>query len=501
MQIRSQERPKHIFISYRVKDKAGNEDGHAGRLWDRLKQKFPADVFLDREGIEGGELWEQKIEKALECCQILIVLVTPAWRAKIAELKKKKDWVRKEIEAALRRKITILVVRAGGALPLTKEELKLGPELQLELQPEPQPELQLEPYDLEDLVQYQAATPLDYSGGLYDESFNKLTDIIERQLGQRRWTYWVTGLGLVAISALLLYWIPAAFPLSSFYTLLLACSLASPALALWLWNRRWKKYSRGIALFSAFFLPAVLIALFSSFLNTPVLILSADRNLPIEKVENILDGKPKKEVFSTTSPKPGHSEYIQLWRNGSPPVLLLVSIPGQPAQCVAPEYQAPFPISRIHLGAQDIHWSGVVLFPELALYSELNDSRKSTQQETLKFFLREPGSAEDIPLKPTIPSYKGGVIWIGNGGNHLQPKLPEMPPGVDPNKDGMHKKYLEEWGTKINWIPPISPCGITAGSQLRWQLTTANEKSILHERSLPVTGTFQTAWLRSGVLR
>lgn len=91
-----------IFISYSSKDRE-----FALEMADRLEQFF--DVWIDREGLEGGMAWEQAIESALKDCQIFIVIVSPDSNLS--------DWVARETilaEQLKKHRIPILLV---GELP------------------------------------------------------------------------------------------------------------------------------------------------------------------------------------------------------------------------------------------------------------------------------------------------------------------------------------------------------------------------------------------------
>jgi hypothetical protein len=93
-----------IFISYRRDDSAG----HAGRLADRLGQRVgPDHVFRDIEDIAAGEDFVACLERKLDECQVVLVLIGPRWLAVGAggrpRLFDEQDWVRREIARALDR--------------------------------------------------------------------------------------------------------------------------------------------------------------------------------------------------------------------------------------------------------------------------------------------------------------------------------------------------------------------------------------------------------------
>ena len=69
-----------IFISYRRTDTGG----HAGRLFDRLRHWFDAEViFYDLDGIDIGEVFPERIEHAVNSAAVVLVLIGPDWLEKI----------------------------------------------------------------------------------------------------------------------------------------------------------------------------------------------------------------------------------------------------------------------------------------------------------------------------------------------------------------------------------------------------------------------------------
>ena len=116
-----------IFISYRRSDAAG----HAGRLFDRLEQWFGADeLFYDRDSIDSGDMFPQRLEDAVNAAKIVLVLIGPDWLAEINERAAlpSVDFVRVEVESALRlraanRTPKVIPVLMGGAKPPSMPEL------------------------------------------------------------------------------------------------------------------------------------------------------------------------------------------------------------------------------------------------------------------------------------------------------------------------------------------------------------------------------------------
>lgn len=114
----------YIFICYRRDDTAG----YAGRLYDRLAARFGEDrVFMDIDGIGLGTDFVEEIEKAIGTCKVQIVMIGRRW-ASITDssgarrLDDPDDYVRLEIETALKRKIRVIpALIAGAAMPKPEE--------------------------------------------------------------------------------------------------------------------------------------------------------------------------------------------------------------------------------------------------------------------------------------------------------------------------------------------------------------------------------------------
>jgi hypothetical protein len=108
-----------IFINYRRSDATA----HAGRLSDSLKRKFDDDsVFLDMadDGIGAGREFSKVLTSEVSNCDVLLVVIGPTWESCVGDtgqrrLEEADDWVRKEIAAALERKVLVIPVRVGGA--------------------------------------------------------------------------------------------------------------------------------------------------------------------------------------------------------------------------------------------------------------------------------------------------------------------------------------------------------------------------------------------------
>ena len=106
-----------IFISYRRQD----EPNFSGRLYDTLAHTFGADnVFMDIDSIEPGLDFEEVINQALSQCKVLVVILGKSWLNAIdaegrPRLDDPHDYVRVEIETALKRGIRAIPILVEGA--------------------------------------------------------------------------------------------------------------------------------------------------------------------------------------------------------------------------------------------------------------------------------------------------------------------------------------------------------------------------------------------------
>ena len=105
-----------IFVSYRRDDTAG----HAGRLYDRLAERFgKQQLFRDVDQIHLGEDFVDAIERGVASCKVLLAIIGPRWlqaqdkRGK-RRLDDPRDFVRLEIATALSRQVPVIPVLVGG---------------------------------------------------------------------------------------------------------------------------------------------------------------------------------------------------------------------------------------------------------------------------------------------------------------------------------------------------------------------------------------------------
>jgi TIR domain/Carboxypeptidase regulatory-like domain len=101
-----------IFISYRRNESAG----HAGRLFDRLTARFGEDrVFMDVDTLAPSDRFATRIEKAIATADVMLVLIGPGWMAQADRLANPDDFIRREIQAALRVECRLVPVCLDGA--------------------------------------------------------------------------------------------------------------------------------------------------------------------------------------------------------------------------------------------------------------------------------------------------------------------------------------------------------------------------------------------------
>jgi formylglycine-generating enzyme required for sulfatase activity len=99
-----------IFLSYRRSDSAGV----AGRIYDRLRAHFGDDaVFMDIDSIPFGEDFRTRIDLAVSQADLVLAVIGPRWSGKSETSRRiddSRDFVRIEIESALKRGIPVIPV-------------------------------------------------------------------------------------------------------------------------------------------------------------------------------------------------------------------------------------------------------------------------------------------------------------------------------------------------------------------------------------------------------
>lgn len=114
-----------IFISYRREDTADI----TGRIYDRLTYKYgtPA-VFKDVDSIPPGRDFREYLDSKIKECAVLLVVIGDNWLKEDPKTGKPRldnpdDYVRIEIESALKRKIPVIPLLVEGASRPPQESL------------------------------------------------------------------------------------------------------------------------------------------------------------------------------------------------------------------------------------------------------------------------------------------------------------------------------------------------------------------------------------------
>ena len=114
-----------IFISYRRSDSSG----YAGRIFDRLAPSFSREhVFMDVDNIELGVDFVEVLSDRVASCDALLAIIGHDWLNSLDARGKRRlddphDFVRIEIEAALKRNTRVIPVLVEGATMPSSEEL------------------------------------------------------------------------------------------------------------------------------------------------------------------------------------------------------------------------------------------------------------------------------------------------------------------------------------------------------------------------------------------
>jgi hypothetical protein len=114
-----------IFINYRRED----SEGVTGRLYDTLRSHFSQKkLYMDIENIEPGMDFVEAIENALAQCDVLLVVIGKQWvnirdDAGRRRLDNLNDYVRLEIEIALKQNMRIIPVLVEGATMPNAQEI------------------------------------------------------------------------------------------------------------------------------------------------------------------------------------------------------------------------------------------------------------------------------------------------------------------------------------------------------------------------------------------
>lgn len=100
-----------VFVSYRIDDSVYAATAVADRLAQALGT---ANVFRDRDALAPGELYPERIRRALERCDVVLALIGPSWLdiedGSGRRLDDPRDWVRTELRLAFERGIPVVPV-------------------------------------------------------------------------------------------------------------------------------------------------------------------------------------------------------------------------------------------------------------------------------------------------------------------------------------------------------------------------------------------------------
>ncbi len=114
-----------IFISYRRDDAPGS----TGRLYDRLADSFPREaLFMDVDAMVPGVDFVRELDEAVQDCDVLLAVIGRHWLDAAApsgarRLDDPEDFVRIEVETALKQRIRVIPVLVDGAQMPAAEEL------------------------------------------------------------------------------------------------------------------------------------------------------------------------------------------------------------------------------------------------------------------------------------------------------------------------------------------------------------------------------------------
>jgi uncharacterized membrane protein YhaH (DUF805 family) len=106
-----------VFLNYRH----GDSDGSAGRIFDLLSPRLKdAKIFMDVDALEPGVDFTRAIDEQLAECAYFIAVIGPNWANAQGPDGRRRlddpgDYVRLEIEAALRRGVRVVPVLVDGA--------------------------------------------------------------------------------------------------------------------------------------------------------------------------------------------------------------------------------------------------------------------------------------------------------------------------------------------------------------------------------------------------
>jgi hypothetical protein len=113
-----------IFLAYRRQEASAV----AGRLHDRLVDRFGPAIFMDVSSIEIGQDFVKAIEQAVASSQVMLVLIGNEWNTLVdnegrRQLDNPEDFIRVELEAALEHGLHIIPVLIDDARMPRRQDL------------------------------------------------------------------------------------------------------------------------------------------------------------------------------------------------------------------------------------------------------------------------------------------------------------------------------------------------------------------------------------------
>lgn len=113
-----------IFLSYRREEASAV----AGRLYDRLVDRFGPEVFMDLYSIEAGMDFVEAIEQSVASSQVMLVLIGNEWITQAdsegrRRLDNPNDFIRLELEAALEHDLRVIPVLIDNARMPRRQDL------------------------------------------------------------------------------------------------------------------------------------------------------------------------------------------------------------------------------------------------------------------------------------------------------------------------------------------------------------------------------------------
>lgn len=113
-----------VFISYRRSDFGGHAEGFVGRIFDRLVSAYgEQNVFMDVDRIPPGVRFDEYINAAVVETDILLAVIGTSWLDELqSRAGDERDFVRMEIECALKQSRLVVPLLVGDAqMPRTEE--------------------------------------------------------------------------------------------------------------------------------------------------------------------------------------------------------------------------------------------------------------------------------------------------------------------------------------------------------------------------------------------